>query len=356
MITSSGDAADDAPPLPEQPAVQRRGRHIVRTLLMTITLGAIGVGLLRGNLGLSWRDTFRQLRQANLGYFLLALAAFHAGFLLRCLRWRVLLVNAGRDRSQLVRLPSFPALVGIMYRAWFVNTVTVAQAGDVYRCFLLKRRTGTSLTLAVGTIVVERLVDLIVVAALLLPAISLAFGQQMPGDIRWILLAAVATMLIGPVLLAALPRLGPGITNRLPSRIASIFARFSAAISASLRRIPLLTALSIGSWLGEGVMLSLVAPAVGVSLPLAQAMAIALVTALLTIIPVTPGGLGVADAGMLLLLERFGVATAAAAALTLLSRAITIGSVIASGGLLCLWSTWHDRRVTPATNGMTSWT
>jgi len=330
--------------LVNRPAAATRRGGTFKRLVPLLVVAAIGVGLFRQGQGLDWRGTLHQLGQASLALVFLALGVFYAGFLLRCLRWCVLLANAGIARARAGSMPSYAGLVGIMYRAWFVNTVTVAQAGDAYRGFLLKRRAGAPLPATVGTIVVERLVDVSVLAALLPPAIVLAFDRHLPADIRWILIAAAVVSLAGSLALVALRRVEPFAAHRLPARVAAPICHFSRATVASLRRIPLLIVLSAGGWLGECLMLALVARALGVPLAPAQAATVALITALLTILPVTPGGLGVADVGMLLLLGYFGVAAPSAAAITLLTRAISVGSVVAGGGLLCLISCWNERR------------
>jgi glycosyltransferase 2 family protein len=86
-------------------------------------------------------------------------------------------------------------------------------------------------------------------------------------------------------------------------------------------------------WLGECAMLYLVARAVGTPISPAAAGTVALITALLTTIPITPGGLGVAEAGIVLMLGQLGVAAGPAAAIAVLARAISFGSVILGGGL-----------------------
>ncbi|HEU5431325.1 MAG TPA: flippase-like domain-containing protein, partial [Thermomicrobiales bacterium] len=86
----------------------------------------------------------------------------------------------------------------------------------------------------------------------------------------------------------------------------------------------------------EGATLALVARAVGVSIGLAGALAAALIGALLTAVPVLPAGLGLTEAGLVVVLLRLGVAADNAAAVAMLARAITYWSVVAVGGALTL--------------------
>ncbi|MEY2731297.1 MAG: hypothetical protein RLZZ588_22, partial [Chloroflexota bacterium] len=82
-----------------------------------------------------------------------ALAATLATLLLRGLRWRELLsvVNLTISRR---------AAIEILALSFWVNVVLPAKIGDLYRAWLLKQNGGPSFGRGVGTVVLERALDL----------------------------------------------------------------------------------------------------------------------------------------------------------------------------------------------------
>jgi uncharacterized protein (TIRG00374 family) len=118
-------------------------------------------------LGLNWHEAWASVRGVNAGLFALALVAFYCSFPLRGLRWKALLANVGYDGSDGRPMPPVSGLTRIMYIAWFVNCVTIARLGDAYRGYLLKKAAGVSFAVTLGTILAERLLDLLVLAAMM---------------------------------------------------------------------------------------------------------------------------------------------------------------------------------------------
>lgn len=342
-----------SPDQPPTPTIGHPPRHpavrLIRPAVVVVVLLIVVVTLYRQGRSIDWTETGDQLRSANVWWFGLGLVAFHAGFLLRCYRWRVLLTGAESHEKVVVadRLP-FHSIVGIMYRAWFVNTVTIARAGDAYRGYLLKKRSGASFSSSIGTIVSERIVDVMVLAVLLISAILLAFHQHMPRGLPAILAISAVLAVAGPMSLLFLHRLQPLILRRLPARVSDKAGIVMAAMIASVRRMPLLVLLSAGGWLGETLMLLFVARAIGIDLPITHAATVALLTALLTTLPITPGGLGIADAGIIFLLGTVSVASGPAAAIAILARVITFGSVVLIGGAWSLLGAVRERPGAPA--------
>jgi hypothetical protein len=62
----------------------------------------------------------------------------------------------------------------------FANSVSVAQVGDLYRGYLLDQEAGISLPMTLGTIVAERLVDLVALIGLLAAAALTVYSGQLP--------------------------------------------------------------------------------------------------------------------------------------------------------------------------------
>ena len=130
---------------------------------------------------------------------------------------------------------------------------------------------------------------------------------------------------------------GQRVTERLPGSIRDWLERLrvGALLSLSGRLWPV-TILSVSGWAAEGVRLALVSYALGLDVPLPVIAFVALAHNLITAIPSTPGGLGVAEAGMVGLLLPW-VPLEDAAVLTALDRSITWLSVILIGGIAFGW-------------------
>src|SRR3981081_3970061 len=101
----------------------------------------------------------------------------------------------------------------------------------------------------------------------------------------------------------------------------------AAAAVRSLDRLPLLCWFAALGWLIEGATLWLLAAATGVDLSATGALVTGLVASLLSIEPFTPGGLGVTEPGIVLVLATLGVSIAGASAIALLNRLVNYASL-----------------------------
>ena len=72
---------------------------------------------------------------------------------------------AGQEAA---RCPAIAGLIEIIYLSWFVNCIVPAKLGDAYRSYLLKRDAGVSFSRTIGTILAERMIDLLILFSLLL--------------------------------------------------------------------------------------------------------------------------------------------------------------------------------------------
>jgi|GEM_PF-4657010 len=88
---------------------------------------------------------------ANPLYYLLAMVIYYSAFIVRSLRWRVLLENVGFGERHEHRLPSVPGMAEIIFLSWFANCIMPAKLGDAYRAYLLKRNANVSFSKTFGT-------------------------------------------------------------------------------------------------------------------------------------------------------------------------------------------------------------
>ena len=322
------------------------GQRTFRLRNVASFLLALGILYLvyRQLLGLDWGEVWASVQGTNVGLFAFAFAIFYCSYLVRALRWKVLLGNVGYgDRATGHPMPSALGLTKIMYLAWFANCVTVARLGDAYRGYLLKKTSAVSFAVTLGTILAERLLDLLVMAAMMGAGVLVIFHGSLPTEATRALAAGLVLSVVGVVGMLALRRFRRAFERVLPKRLHAHYARLEHGVIDSFRRLPLLVAYSAVGWVIEGMTLYLVAAAVGVPVSVAGALVVALAASLLTTVPITPSGLGFTEAGMLVMLGWLGLDAPTASAVTLLFRLINYWSIVVFGFLLYVLSRSGNR-------------
>lgn len=297
-----------------------------------------------------WRATGRTLTTANPGFFALAVVAYYASFPLRTHRWRRLMHNSnhGDLRERIDRYPLWD-LTQILYLSWFANVIVPAKLGDVYRAYLARRWIGVSLSRTVGSILAERVLDLVVLFPLLVAAAALTFQAALfsahADVIRYALLGALLLAVVAVAVPAAMWRAGEGALRVVPRRLHDVYLHFRHGAVASFGdEAPTLLGQSVVVWLLEGLRLTFILAALHLvgpgKLGFSAALFLALGASVLTTLPLTPGGLGVVEgfiAGTLVVLGVPGGAPVAAA-VAVLDRIISYLSIAVLGFLLYAFS------------------
>src|SRR5918999_1938479 len=214
--TPAQDAAG-APPL---------GRRIfsVRNVASFLLAVAILYLVYRELLGLDWREAWASVRGASLGLFALAFAIFYCSFPLRALRWKALLKNVGYSGDAGQPVPSTLGLTRIMYLAWFANCVTIARLGDAYRGYLLKWKAGVSFAVTLGTVLAERLLDLLVLATMMGAGVLIVFGDSLPAEAVQALAAGLILSVVGVVGLLSMRRFRRAFERVLTESLHAFYA------------------------------------------------------------------------------------------------------------------------------------
>jgi uncharacterized membrane protein YbhN (UPF0104 family) len=306
-------------------------RRAIFALVGALILFVVVIRQVRGvDLGQIWA----RIRAADGPLLALALVVFYCSFLCRTLRWRALLENVGFGRGAGRRLPSLFGLLEILYLSWFANCVTVARLGDAYRGHMLKKAAGVSFGVTLGTILAERLIDLTILVGLMAGTALFVFHGTLPPEAVRALLGGLGIAAIGGGGLLALRPLRPVLARALPTRLHAHYASLEGGLLGSFRRLPLLAGYSVLGWAIEGTTLYLTAAAVGAPVSPAGALMVALIASLLTTIPLAPSGLGVTEAGMVVVLGWLGIEPSTAGAIALLNRCINYWSIVAFGAIL----------------------
>ena len=199
-----------------------------------------------------------------------------------------------------------------------------------------------SLSRTFGTVFIERILDIFAIAILGLAAGFFSFRDGMPPAIKAVFIVGIVTVVVLGVGMFTMRNFGRRILNRLPvpPRVNELYERFEEGVfgAVGLRHLPMLAFITVLIWLTEGLRLWIVVQALGfpdVHIGISGAIFVALIGSLLTAIPLSPAGLGFAQAGVIgVLTVAYKVPLPEATAITILDWVISVLSIIVFGAIL----------------------
>jgi hypothetical protein len=272
--------------------------------------------------------------KANPLLLLGAFIVFYLGFPLRGLRWAILIRGTGyplhlRDATE------------IIFISWLVNCLVPAKLGDLYRAYLLKINTTVSLSRTFGTVFIERVLDLFAIVVFGLGSGYWSFRGRLPDEVQVVFAIGVGVVVVLAAGLLSMRNFGRRVILALPlpHKVIEFYDRFEEGVfsAVGMRALPRLVILTGLIWTTEAMRLFLVVEALGipgVHLGISGSFFVALCGSLLTAVPLTPGGLGFVETGVVGILRlAYGVPASAALAITLVDRTISVLSIIVLGSV-----------------------
>ncbi len=309
----------------------------------TIISFALALGIvvfIFSRLNIDIGKTWSIMLTANPLYLLAGFVIYYAAFWVRGARWKLLLNNVGYEENEVKEFPSINGLVEIIYLSWFVNCIVPAKLGDAYRSYLLKRNYGVSFSSTIGTILAERIVDLIILFGLLVASFALV-GQRLSSnkglDLNLVILFGGLMVLALIIGLVGLRFFGGLILRLVPHRFREMFVRFQYGMLHSFKRrsLPSLLGYTILIWFFEAGRLFFVTRSLDAQeVTISAVIFIALLSSLITTIPATPGGAGLVEGAVTLSLLLFLKDEHLAASIAILDRIINYWSLIVGGIIL----------------------
>ena len=270
--------------------------------------------------------------RADPAYLLAILGVVAIQAVIRAWRWSLLIPpSADGSRPSTLRLLP-PMLVG-----YLGNAVLPARLGEPMRAVIASRREGIGTTEALGSVLVERLVDIAMLAIFGFVAALLVGG---PAWILQVLGIAAAGGAVGMLVLLTVgldpllrlaDRLGLG---RRPA-VRDLTARFVATLGGKARRGPLLAAagISIVAWILDAGSFWLAARAVGVDLAYLAAAVVDGISVLGTAVPSAPGYVGTFELAASGTAGALGVPGAQALALAVIVHVVTLVPLAVGGAV-----------------------
>lgn len=302
----------------------------------TVVRGLIGAAISVAAIVLVLRtvdvdQTLAVLGRADLRWIAFGGLFSAADLAFRGLRWQRLIRPIAAVR--------YRPMLGYLVIGYAANNVLPARLGELVRSHYLGDREGISRASALGTVVVERVVDLVAVvgiasAALLVLSVrgvvasAVLVGAGVTGLFLVILvLGIMAHRLPGADRIAA-------IVDRRP-RIREVARSLQGGLQVAARPRTLVEALlaSAAAWSCSILALAALGQALGLQLSMGQAALITSGVALASAIPAGPSNIGTFEIAAVTVGDAIGVPRESALALGLLSHAMIL-AVTSIGGLI----------------------
>ena len=285
----------------------------------------------------------RHLASAKIPYLLAAVVVYLAAIVVNGVKWQILL------RAQKVAIP-FPALLRFLFIGFFFNNLLPANVGgDVMRGYGLARYTDRAAEAAVS-VVVDRIIGLM--AYLSTAAIAAIVAVNFAGfknlqQVEW--LAFAALLAVGLLFAAFMSRRLRGIITRILSwrflaRLAPVWKsvsnglnayrfNYGALLSSLLVALVGIACTTLVNWL--------LSQSMGGHMPLLSILMFNPLIALVLMIPISIGGLGVSQNIYPFFYSLVGVPDWHSLAVSLVMQLVVIAGGL-PGGIL-----WLRRRSSP---------
>lgn len=307
-----------------------RGFALRAALGIAISVGAIAVLLGSVDVGAA----IGVLQRANLAAVGLMVVTVFLDVAARGARWRALL-------EPIRRLP-YPHVLGYTYLGYLANNVLPARLGELVRSHALGEGEGLSRPTVLGTVVVERIVDTVIVVGVAAAAV-LFLGVGGVVSTAVVLGAAFVGVLIVGLALAVLSHRLPGadrvtaLADRVP-RVLDLARQLRNGLAVAGRFRTLVQALvfSLLAWSASIATFIIGGAAVGVTLSPAEGALLSSGVALVTIVPSAPGYLGTFELTAVGIATQFGVDADAAFAMALLVHALILLVTSVGGAVAAL--------------------
>ena len=271
-----------------------------------------------------------------------ALVATAVGYLLRALRWRLIVASEARVR--------YPRALSVLTMGFAANNVLPARLGELVRAMLLQRFEGVRASFALATIFLERVADGL---TLVLVLVVLSLLGAVPGVrnqfARLELVAAAIFVGLTAFILLTMARREAAVwlfslaTRPLPRRArgwsGELFRGFLDGLAAvrGTDRVAAVVALSVAVWAAEALSYVWLTAAFGLGMDLATRVALACTVLVLVnlsiMIPSAPGYVGTFEFAARYALGLFGVAPEVALAYAIVSHGIQY-ALVSGAGLL----------------------
>jgi uncharacterized protein (TIRG00374 family) len=320
-------------------------KHVSKRFVIGILLGALLLAwFLRTT---EWPAFMGSLRSVKLGWMLASVLVMLAEFVIRAVRWRILLRPVAPQAT-------LGALLSATLIGGAVNTLLPARAGDLARPLVAHRRTGVPVALLITTNVVERVFDLVGLLFILLLALAMLPAVDGPEgvlveNLRIYGLSLGLAGMVGMVALFFLarrkawfePRLAV-VLERLPARLTGVVGKLlqglvdGLSVMGHAAEVAAAVGLTLLLWFNGVMVIFLLFQAFAIPLPFGAAAFTTVALALTVVLPQAPGFVGVFHVAIEKTMVLWGLAAAPAKGFAVALWGVSFLPVTIVG-LVALW-------------------
>jgi uncharacterized membrane protein YbhN (UPF0104 family) len=276
-----------------------------------------------------WRELGRVLRDVNLACLVAGGgASIVVYWMIRTLRWHILLRRTD-THVPLLDLHMCTA-VSLSFAPF-----TPLQSGEMLKIELLKKYGMIQRSPGYGSFLVEKALDL--ATLLTMACVSLLTSLNILPNRTY------AYYFLGGLVLVYVAGLIVLTKLRLKGRPQLLLEHMRQCMG-DVPTLVLVTAITCVSWASVAFSWQVFLYSGGIHLGFAKTVAVMSIVALISILSLIPGGLGISEAGTSQLLIHFGVAVAAAQAGSLVLRSYSLMAIALGAGHLGLWKLVRARR------------
>ncbi len=300
------------------------------TDLLKVVVSLALIGLLLSQIGL--QQVVEVFAKAHLAYWLLGLAMFLLGIVIKTFRWQILLdaLEIHISASELLQLN----FIGFLFN----NILPSGIGGDVVKMYELSKDSHQSAE-SVNAVFVDRVVGLVVAQFLAIIAALIAY-RMVSTEVLFVTLALFLGSLLAmwmlvqeslwEAILRRVPFLNAWQEGRLADKIRRLYKTFRRYDMSSI-----IKALLVSLIFNVTLVLSnyFVGLALGVSISMLYFWVFVPITSVVTMIPISLNGLGVREMGYVTLFTQTGVPQEVAFSMSLSFYAFTVISGVIGGAL-----------------------
>ena len=256
---------------------------------------------------------------AQLGALAGAIGLYALNTAIRAERWHRLLLMTGAEPE---RADSY-ALTVIGYTG---NNVLPARAGDAVRVVLLAPRANTTMRAVIGTLLAERLLDLLVLIVLFVVVGYVVLGEISGGDVELLVALSAAGLAIAAAAFMLLRR-NERVMGYVRPILHSTLSLKGGHGAGMLGITALIWAVEAGVWACVGL-------AVDFEMSVLEGVYLVGLASLFSLIPSGPGYAGTQDAAVALGVKSLGGSGSAAVSFIVMLRFVLVVPITALGFLL----------------------
>ena len=237
-------------------------------------------------------DIYRALSDANMIYIFVAFIATFVTFILRSLRWKILL-----DSPKELKIQKYISTTHVGY---FLNNILPFRAGDLARAKLLSNNsTNIKFSFLVGSLVAEKIIDLWIVGLFSIFIILFGFKNVLGIEfsIGILLLYVITSFIIFG---------NNSLANKMQKQFSITKNFIDGYLLVSKNKIKL-GSISILLWCSFVAYMYTLLKSVNIDLSFQQYIGITVITSIVTSLPIAPAAIGTYHLAVIYFLNLYGI-------------------------------------------------